>query len=75
VYQHEWFERYKAAILETDTERMEGRIQAAEKAIAERLAMDWDVPAEEQLALRDSQEALQALKKEIAQRRADLDRN
>ena len=66
---------YKAAILETDIEKVEGRIMAAEKAIAVRAAMGWDVPAEEQLALRDSQKALQTLKKEIAQRRADLDRN
>lgn len=62
-----WYEHYKLAVLETDWSRMDERIQAAESAIRERereLSLDHGGPAEEQRAILDALNGLNALRKD-----------
>jgi hypothetical protein len=75
MYKDQWWARYKDAVLETNFDKLEERIDAAERAIAERLSLDGAVPADERLELQDARNALRTLKDEHRQLRDNSDRN
>jgi hypothetical protein len=64
-----WQELYKAALLETDWSKMEGRIQAAEAMIQERkreFALNHGGTTEENRAITDATRSLSVLRSEVA---------
>ena len=63
-YEERWWELYKLAIVETDWDKLEGRIRAAEEAIAKRASLDGEVSPDERVALEDARNALGVLKRE-----------
>jgi len=62
--QEPWWGLYKAAVLETNWEKLEDRINAAENAIMKRSSLDGDVSPDERVALEDSRNGLRVLKQE-----------
>jgi hypothetical protein len=62
--QEPWWGLYKAAVLETNWEKLEDRINAAENAIMKRSSLDGDVSPDERVALEDSRKKLRVLKQE-----------
>jgi hypothetical protein len=67
-----WRGSYRDAVLETDFDQLSKRISAAEKAIAERLALDGAVSVEERRQLQDSRKSLLSLKRERTDFGAEL---
>jgi hypothetical protein len=61
---NQWSALYKKAALETDSNRLDDRIEAAERAMAERTSFGGDVSAEEFRELQESWDALQILKED-----------
>ena len=59
-----WLTLYQAAVLETDSNKLPARIQAAEDAIRERSSLDGQVSREERTALENASYALGVLKRE-----------
>jgi hypothetical protein len=67
MYPEQWWELYKAAILETDNNKLELHIRAAEESIAERLSRHEQTSVKERVALNDARNALGVLKQERIQ--------
>lgn len=63
-HQQRWWELYKAAILETNRDKLEGHIKAAEEAIAKRSSLDGEVPHDERVLLEEARIGLRVLKQE-----------
>ena len=63
-YQERWWELYKTAIIETDWDKLEDHIRAAEEAIAQRASLDGEVSPDERAALEDARNGLGVLKRE-----------
>ena len=63
-YQEQWWGLYKAAVLETNWDKLEDRIKAAEKAITKRASLDGAVSHDERVELEDARTALLVLKQE-----------
>lgn len=66
---YQWHELYKAALLETDWSKMEGRIQAAESAIQNRkleFALNSGGTQQEHQSLADAMNGLSVLRSEVA---------
>ena len=66
---YKWHEVYKAALLETDWSKIEGRIQAVEAALHERkneFALNHGGTPEENQAIEDALQGLGTLRKEVA---------
>ena len=64
---HNWYDSYKAAILETDWTKLQERLQAAERTIRERqrvLSLDHRGTPEERQAIADALHGLAHLKTE-----------
>jgi hypothetical protein len=67
--EYEWYESYRAAVLETDWTQIEDRIRRAESALQLRLAelsMDHGGTPEEQRGIADALHALDVLRKDAA---------
>ena len=67
--EYEWFNMYKAAILETDWSKIEEHIQVAENGIKARLhefSMNHGGTPEENHAIEDALNGLNILRKEAA---------
>ena len=62
--QEQWWELYKAAVLETNWDKLEDRIKAAEEAIAKRASLNGEVSPDERVELEDTRSALLVLKQE-----------
>jgi hypothetical protein len=74
LYQQEfWWKLYREAVLEMDDDKLQERVQAAQKAIAGRSSPDARVATEERLALQESREALQILKRDELHNPSDPD--
>jgi hypothetical protein len=63
MMENQWPALYMHAVLETDFNRLDDRIEAAEQSMAERTSFGGDVWGEELRELRDSWDSLQSLKK------------
>jgi hypothetical protein len=61
---NDWSVLYRTAALETDFDRLDERIEAAERAMAERTSFGGEVSAEEFRELEESWDALQILKED-----------
>ena len=61
---NQWSALYQKAALETDFNKLDDRIEAAERAMAERTSFGGDVSAAESRELHESWDALQILKKD-----------
>lgn len=73
---HNWYESYRAAILETDWTKMQERLQTAESEIHDRqrvLSLDHQGTPEERQSIADALHGITHLKKEISdwQKRSD----
>lgn len=69
-----WDESYKAAVLETDDNKLPDRIRAAKGAIDTRLnelQMDHGGTPEERLAITDALAGLNVLRRELERRRQE----
>ena len=66
---YNWHEAYKAALLESDWTKMQGRVQAAEAEIDQRLRVlseDHGGTPEERHAIADAMNSLGLLRKDVA---------
>lgn len=63
-YQEQWWELYRAAILETNWNKLEDRIKAAEDAIVKRASLNGEVSPDERVQLDDARNGLGVLKRE-----------
>jgi hypothetical protein len=70
-----WWTLYGEEVLESNFDKLEERIGAAEKAIAERSSQAGDVSARERLELQDALNALQVLREEQKQDGKNVGRN
>lgn len=75
MYPAEWQELYRDAVSETDFDKLEERIVAAEKAIAERSSLNGEISLDERRKLQLSKEALQILKADHRRCEKTLDWN
>jgi hypothetical protein len=73
MYEEPWWERYRDAILETNFDQIEERIEAAEKAIAARSSLNGEISLDERRKLQLSKEALQILKEDRRRYQKTLD--
>jgi hypothetical protein len=62
-----WQELYKAAVLETDRNKLEERVKMAEDAMRARMALDGEIPGDERTAIQEALSALRTLKQESEQ--------
>jgi len=63
MFQNQWWIAYRDAALETDFNRLDDRIEAAERSMAERTFFGGHVFPEELRELKDSWNSLQVSKK------------
>jgi hypothetical protein len=66
---YKWFERYSAAVLETDWSKIDNRISAVEAEIQERLrefSLNHGGSPEENRAIVDALDRLKALRADVA---------
>ena len=63
-YQERWWELYKAAILETNWDKLEDRIKAAEEEITKRASLDGEVSPDERVQLEDARAGIGVLRQE-----------
>jgi hypothetical protein len=70
-----WWTLYGEEVLESNFDKLEERIGAAEMAIAERSSQAGDVSARERLELQDALNALQVLREEQKQYGKNVGRN
>jgi hypothetical protein len=66
---HTWYESYMAAILETDSTKVQERLQAAEREIHDRqrvLSLDHGGTREERQAIADALHGITHLKTEVS---------
>jgi hypothetical protein len=67
-----WWTLYGEEVLESHFDKLEERIGAAEKAIAERSSQAGDVSARERLEPQDAPNALQVLREQQKQYRKNI---
>ena len=63
MIENNWWELYRAAVLELDRNKRQARMKEAEDAIRARAAADFDVSGGERTAIQDAMDALRVLKK------------
>ena len=63
MIENNWWELYRAAVLEPDRNKRQARLKEAEDAIRARASADFDVSGGERTAIQDAMDALSVLKK------------
>ena len=63
MIENNWWELYRAAVLEIDRNKRQARLKEAEDALRARASADFDVSGGERTAIQDAMDALSALKK------------
>lgn len=63
MIENNWWELYRAAVLELDGNKRQARMKEAEDAIRARASADFDVSGGERTAIQDAMDALSVLKK------------
>ena len=63
MIENNWWELYRAAVLELDRNKRQARMKEAEDAIRARASADFDVSRGERTAIQDAMDALSVLKK------------
>jgi len=69
MFEGNWRALYKAAILETDSVKLELRVKAVEDAIRARQSLNGQVSSDERAEMQEALDALGVLKLEWKQRR------
>jgi hypothetical protein len=65
MIENNWWEQYRAAVLEIDPNKLRDRVKAAEDAIQARVSLNGQVTSEERIAIRDAMAALLVLRREL----------
>jgi hypothetical protein len=73
MYRDQWWSLYRDAVLETDNRKIHERIKAAEEAIEAFLSLGKQLTGEERLALEESRNGLETLKRERGTSQSDWD--
>ncbi|HWO39931.1 MAG TPA: hypothetical protein VNO32_65015 [Candidatus Acidoferrum sp.] len=71
MIENNWWELYRAAVLEIDRNKLRDRVLAAEDAIRARASLGGLVPSEERISLQDAMGALLVLRRELGHSRVD----
>jgi hypothetical protein len=66
MIENNWWELYRAAVLELDRNKRQARMKEAEDAIRARASADFDVSGGERTAIQDAMDALRVLKRDRA---------
>ena len=75
MIQNNWWELYRAAVLEIDRNKLRDRVVAAEDAIRARASLGGLVSSEEQVSIQDAMAALLVLRRELGHSRVDNKRH
>jgi len=71
MIENNWWELYRAAVLEIDRNKLRDRVRAAEDAIRARASLTGQVSSEERIAIHDAMGALLVLRRELGHSRVD----
>jgi hypothetical protein len=69
--ENDWWELYRAAVLEIDRNKLRDRVMAAEAAIRARASLGGQVSSEERISIQDAMGALLVLRREFGHSRVD----
>jgi hypothetical protein len=75
MIENNWWELYRAAVLEIDRNRLRDRVMAAEGAIRARASLGEQVSSEERISIEDAKGALLILRRELGHSRVDNERH
>jgi hypothetical protein len=75
MIENNWWELYRAAVLEIDRNKLRGRVMAAEDAIRARASLGAQVSSEERSSIQDAMGALLVLRRELGHSRVDNKRH
>jgi hypothetical protein len=73
--ENNWWELYRAAVLEIDRNKLRGRVMAAEDAIRARASLGGQVSSEERISIQDAMGALLVLRRELGHSQVDNERH
>jgi hypothetical protein len=73
--ENNWWELYRAAVLEIDRNKLRGRVAAAEDAIRSRESLGGQVSSEARISIQDAVGALLVLRRELGHSRVDNERH
>jgi hypothetical protein len=71
MIENNWWQSYRAAVLEINRSKLLDRIKAAENAIRARASFGVQVSSEERIEIQDAMAALLVLRRELAQSPVD----
>jgi hypothetical protein len=75
MIENNWWELYRAAVLEIDRNKLRDRVMAAEDAIRARVSVGEQVSNEERISIQDAMGALLVLRRESGHSRVDNKRH
>jgi hypothetical protein len=75
MIENNWWELYRAAVLEIDRNKLRDRVVAAEDAIRARASLGRLVSSEERISIQDAMAALLVLRREMGHSRDDNQRH
>ncbi len=75
MIENNWWQLYRAAVLEIDRNNLRDRVTAAEDAIRVRASIIGQVSSEERNAIQDAMAALLVLRRELGHSRVDNKRH
>jgi len=71
MIENNWWELYRAAVLEIDRNKLRDRVVAAEDAIRARASLGGQVCSDERISIQDAMGALLVLRRELGHSRVD----
>lgn len=71
MIENNWWQLYRAAVLEIDRNKLRDRVVAAEDAIRVRASLGGLVSSEERISIQDAMAALLVLRREMGHSRVD----
>jgi hypothetical protein len=72
MIENNWWELYRAAVLEIDRNKLRDRVMAAEDAIRARASLGGQVSSEERISIQDAMAALLVLRRELGHSLVDI---
>jgi hypothetical protein len=75
MIENNWWELYRAAVLEIDRNKLRDRVVAAEDAIRARASLGGQVSSEERISIKDAMGALLVLRRELGHSLVDIKHN
>jgi len=74
MIENNWWELYRAAVLEIDRNKLRDRVEAAEDAIRARVSLGGLVSSEERISIQDATAALLVLRRGLRHSQVDNQR-